>query len=85
LLAAQAEGKIAPMPEAEELGIDWEGHVDGEQVTRVLLELAILTFSLARQSKEGKNSLTSRELAEVLQQTVAWANARFPGATFRLR
>lgn len=85
LLAVEPEGKMALMPEAADLGIDWEGHLDGTQVTRALLELAMLTFSLARQSREGKNSLTPRELAEVLQQTVVWANATFPGATFRLR
>lgn len=73
------------MPDDEDAQFEWEGRVEAKQITGALLELAALTFAQARQTKAGKNSLTAREMAEVLQQTVQWANARFPDLHVRLK
>ena len=63
---------------------EWDGTVDARTIIPALLDLALVIFLQTRQTKEGKNSLTPREVGEVTQQVAQWANRRFPSLNFRV-
>jgi hypothetical protein len=70
------------MPDTDSSRFEWEGTADPRDFTGALLEIAQLAFTSAAQLKAGKNALTSREVAECVQQTVTWGS---PDGLLRIR